>query len=87
LFPPEVIARMLLHLKDNSDKSFTLINCLEYVTIILNYCASLIVFAKQKINDNPHPIVLCITDNTSALNWTLHTCKKLIIGRALARFF
>jgi hypothetical protein len=23
----------------------------------------------------------------SALNWTLHTSKKLIIGRALARFF
>jgi hypothetical protein len=59
---------MLLHLKDNSDKSFISINCLEYVTIILSYCASLIVFATQKINDNLHPIVLCITDNTSALN-------------------
>ncbi len=40
-----------------------------------------------KINDNPNPIVLCVTDNTIALNWTLHTTKKLIIGRALARFF
>jgi hypothetical protein len=38
-------------------------------------------------SSNPHPVVLCVTDNTSALNWTLHTCKKSIIGRALARFF
>jgi hypothetical protein len=61
--------------------------CLEYVTIIINYCASLVVFATQKINNDPHLVVLCVTDNTSALNWTLHMSKKSIIGRALARFF
>jgi hypothetical protein len=87
LFPPKVIARTLLHLKDNSDKSFISIYCLDYVNIILNYCASLIVFATQEINGDPHPVKICITDNTGALNWTLHTSKKLIIGRALARFF
>ncbi len=38
-------------------------------------------------NDNLHPIVLCIMDNTSALNWTLCTSKKSVISRALARFF
>jgi hypothetical protein len=47
-FLPEITTRTLLHLKDNSDKSFILINCLEFVTIILNYWASLIVFATQK---------------------------------------
>ncbi len=31
--------------------------------------------------------MFCITDNTSVFNWTLHTSKNLIIGRALARFF
>jgi hypothetical protein len=31
--------------------------------------------------------MLCVTDNTSALNWTLHMSKNLIIGRALVRFF
>ncbi len=80
LFPKELVERMLLNLKDNSDKTFILINCLEYVTIILNYCASLVVFVTRKINDDPHPVILCITDNTSALNWMLHTSKKLIIG-------
>ena len=86
-FPQVVVERTLLHLKNNSDKKFISINCLEYVTIILNFCASLLVFATRKINDDPHPVVLCVTDNTSALNWTLHTSKKSCIGRALARFF
>jgi hypothetical protein len=57
------------------------------VTIIVNYGASLVVFASQRVNDDPHPVVLCVTDNTSALNWTLHTSKKSMIGRALTRFF
>ena len=82
-----MVERTLLHLKDNSDENFISINCLEYFTIIVNYCASLVVFSSKKINDDPHPVVLCVTDNTSALNWTLHTSKKSNIGRALARFF
>ena len=86
-FPSSVVKRMLPHLKDNSGKSFILINCLEYVTIIVNYCASLVVFAFRKVNNDPHPVVLCVTDNTSALSWTLHMSKKSMIGRALARFF
>ena len=65
---------------------FISINCLEYVTIILNYCASLVTFASRKVNDDSYPVVLCVTNNTSALNWTLHTSKKSMIGRALGRF-
>ncbi len=83
-FPKEVVERTLLHLKDNSDRTFISINCLEYVTIILNYWASLVTFASRKVNEDPYPVVLCVTDNTSALNWTLHTSKKSMIGRALA---
>jgi hypothetical protein len=48
LFPKEVVKRMFLHLKDNSDEMFISINCLEYVTIILNYCASIVMFATRK---------------------------------------
>jgi hypothetical protein len=86
-FPENVIHRTLLHLENNKDETFISINCLEYVTIIINYCATIVKFANCKINDDPYPVVLCVTDNTSALNWTLHTSKKSIIGRALARFF
>jgi hypothetical protein len=40
-----------------------------------------------KVENNPHPLVLCVTDNISTLNWTLHTSKKSIIDQALERFF
>ncbi len=86
-FPKEIVERMLLYLKNNKDECFISINCLEYFTIIMNYCASLLIFEIWKITNDPHPVVLCVTDNTSALNWTLHMSKKSIIGRALARFF
>jgi hypothetical protein len=86
-FPENVVKQTLLHLKDDLDESFISINCLEYVTIIVNYCASLVIFATREVNNDPHPVVLCVNDYTSALNWTLHTSKKSSIGQALARFF
>jgi len=43
--------------------------------------------SESNIIDDPSPVVLCVMDNISAKNWTTHTCKKSIIGRALARFF
>ena len=69
------------------DETFISINCLEYVTIIINYCASLTFFVKSKMTDDPHPLVLCITDNISAKKWTTHTCKKSFIWQVFARFF
>ena len=63
------------------------INCLEYVTIIISYCTAITTLLDSDITDDPHPVVLCVTDNVSAKIWTIHTCKKSIIGRALARFF
>ena len=86
-FPKQVISRTLLHLKNNKDQTFISINCLEFVTIIINYCAALTAFYEDSITADPYPVVLCVTDNISAKNWTTHTSKKSIIGRALARFF
>ncbi len=78
---------MLLHLSNNESDTFISINCLEYVTIILNYCATITALLETQVNNNPHLVVLCVTDNISAKNLMLHTSKKSIIGRALARFF
>jgi hypothetical protein len=86
-FPEEIVSQTLLHLKNNKDQTFISINCLEFITIILNYCVALMVFYKDSITDDPYPVVLCVTDNISAKNWTIHTSKKSIIGRALERFF
>ena len=88
LFPDFIIKRTLLHLKNNKAETFISINCLEYVTLILNYCVAITAISESdNIIDDPNPVVLCVTDNISAKNWTRHTCKKSIIGQALARFF
>ncbi len=86
-FPDKIIQQMLLHLSDNKSETFISINCLEYVTIIVNYCAAITALLERQVTNDPHPVMLCVTDNISAKNWTLHTSKKSIIGRALARFF
>lgn len=46
-----------MHLKDKSDESFISINCLEYVTIILNYCASLVCLQFERSRDSMRSIV------------------------------
>jgi hypothetical protein len=62
-FPEEVVSRTLLHLKNNKDQMFISINCLEFITIIINYCAVLTAFYKDSITNDPYPVVLCVTDN------------------------
>jgi hypothetical protein len=86
-FPDEIVARTLLHLKNDLSQNFVSINVLEYVTIIINYCGALMVYLEDGLEEDPHPVVLCVTDYVSAKNWTMHTSKKSIIGCALARFF
>jgi hypothetical protein len=57
------------------------------VTVILNLCGTLTAYLEYGPIEDLHPVVLCITDNIGAKNWTTHTCKKFIIGRTLACFF
>ena len=82
-FPPEIVQRTLLF----RDSPLVSINVLEYVTVIINYIAALHVLRTTKVTDDPHPVLLNITDNSSALSWTLHTCKRSKVGRLLGRFF
>lgn len=86
-FPHEVILRTLLHKETNHDDSLISINVLEFVTVIINYCATLHVFRTTTPTDDPYPVLLNVTDNSSALSWTAHTCRRSKIGRRLARFF
>jgi hypothetical protein len=57
-----------------------LINVLEFVRFIINYCTALHVVLTSPITDDPHSVILNVTDNSSALSWTLHTCKRSKIG-------
>jgi hypothetical protein len=64
-----------------------LINVLEFVMVIINYCAALHVVRTSPITDDLHPVILNVTNNSSALSWTLHTCMRSKIGQMLACFF
>jgi hypothetical protein len=86
-FPDVIIQRTLLFKSDNEDGLLISINVLEFVTVIINYCTVLHIFQTTNATEDPHPVLLNITDNASALSWTLHTCKRSRIGRLLACFF
>ena len=85
--PDEVQQRTLLHKTDNSDRKFISVNVLEFVTVIINYIASLHVITTTNFTADPYPVLLNVTDNMSALSWTLHACCQSNIGQRLARFF
>jgi hypothetical protein len=63
------------------------INVLEFAMVIINYCAALHVVWTSPLTNNPHPVILNVTNNLSALSWTHHTCKQSKIGQMLAHFF
>ncbi len=87
-FPKKILERTLLSIRSKNDPTLISINALEYATVIINYCASLVALKETpSICNDSYPVVLCVTDNTSAKNWTTHTSKTSPIGRALARFF
>jgi hypothetical protein len=86
-FPEEVKLCTLLHKRDNADSLLISINILEFVTVIINYCATLhMVLSKTPTND-PYPVLLNVTDNASALSWTTGACCKSRISCLLAHFF
>jgi hypothetical protein len=86
-FPDKVVWRTLRFKSRNDNGMLVFINVLEFVMMIINYCAALHVVWTSPITDNPHPVILTVTDNSSALSWTLHTCKQSKIGQMLACFF
>ena len=80
-FPEAVIRHTLKYLKDNTNKNLISINVLEFVTVIIDYCAAYTVITTQNVTDDPHPVLLSMADNTSAHSWTNHTCKGSLLGK------
>jgi hypothetical protein len=62
-FPEEIMQLTLLYKKDNSNGCLISINVLLFVTVIMNYCASLHVVTTTSTTNNPHPVLLNMTDN------------------------
>ncbi len=86
-FSDEQVQRTLQFKTNNDNGMLVLINVLEFVMVIINYCAALHVVWTSPVTDDPHPVILNVTNNSSALSWTLHTCKQSKIGQMLAPFF
>merc|ERR1712086_556491 len=70
----------------NRDSNLISINVLEYLTVIIDYCAAYVIVTTTNVTDDPHPVLLSMADNTLADSWTNHTCKSLFIGKLLAIF-
>jgi hypothetical protein len=85
-FPDEVIQHTLHFRSNNNDGKLVSIHVLEFVMVTINYCAALHVVWTSPITDDPHPGILNVTDNSSPMSWTLHTCKGSKIGQLLACF-
>ena len=86
-FPDSVVRCTLKYLKDNSNQNLISISVLEFLTVIIDYCAAYTVITTKHVTDDPHPVLLSMADNTSAHSWTNHTCKGSLIGKLLAKFF
>ncbi len=69
-FPKAVKQRTLLHKQGNKDGLLILINVLEFVTVIINYCVTLHIVTTTSVTDDSYPVLLNVTDNTSAQSWT-----------------
>ncbi len=64
-----------------------MINVLKFVTVIINYCATLHIVMTTLVTDDAYPVLLNVTDNASAQSWMTGACKKSKVGRMLAHFF
>jgi hypothetical protein len=83
-FPEEVKLQMLLHKRDNAYSLLISINVLEFVTVIINYCAALHIVLSTNPTNNLYPVLLNVTDNASALSWPMGACRKSRIVCLLA---
>ena len=67
-FPKDVVLRTLKHLKNNKDKNLISINVLEFVIVIMNYCAAWTVVVAGQVTADPHPVLLNAVDNRQPIS-------------------
>jgi hypothetical protein len=60
-FPDEVV-QCTLQFTSNNNGMLVLINVLKFVMLIINYCTALHVIQTSPATDNPHPVILNVTN-------------------------
>ena len=86
-WPTDILYRTKKFLKNDRDGNFVSINVLEFISVILEYCAALTVIETEDFTDDPWPVFLARCDNKSGVRWISHACMNSEIGRELGRFF
>jgi hypothetical protein len=80
-FPDEGVQQTLQFKTNNDNGILVSINIFEFVMVIFNYCAAFHVVWTSPATNNPHPVILNITNNSSALSWTLHMASNQKLGK------
>jgi hypothetical protein len=85
-WPLKILKRTKLYIENNKKGRLISINVLEFISVIINYAAA---FTALQLDgcDDPHPVLLNLCDNKSAIRWTIRFCKESLAGRALGRLF
>ena len=78
--------RTLMHVANGDNGRLISIIVLEFVIVIISYCADLTVFTTYCLTEDPHPILLNVVDNMSAHSWTTHTYKSSRNSKLNAKF-
>ena len=79
-FPDFIVKRTLLHPKNNKDETLISINCVEYVTTIINYCAAITAISESdNIINNPNWCFFAWRTTSVPRIWwsTLVKCQSL----------
>lgn len=86
---PENVSSRTIRFLSKGDKRLISINLLEYVAIIIGLAASICAWEEMPTQSRPpHPMVLLLTDNTTAESWTKRIAGlKGPQGKGLARIF
>lgn len=85
-WPKKVLKRTKLYVENNKKGRLISINVLEFISVIINYAAAYTALQLDGCVD-PHPVLLNLCDNKSAIRWTIRFCKDSLPGRALGRLF
>ena len=85
-WPQKILKRTKLYVENNKKGKLISINVLEFISIIINYAAA---FTALKLDGcvDPHPVLLNLCDNKSAIRWANRFCRESLAGRALGRLF
>jgi hypothetical protein len=75
-------------MKKGKDGKLIFINILEYITVLINYAASIVAINEIKEREglsHEYPVILIRADNTTAESWAKKASHSSKTGKAIMR--